>query len=630
MLDNSAISSEAPASILGYVRFCAEERAVFREAEDLTPSEWAEKYRVLPEGGHRPGPWSNEYAPHLVGPMDTFGEPWVREIILCSAPQGGKTEVALNCLGWAIEREPTTAMYVMPTQDKGDLAATRRIKTMISLCPPLASQALRSKTSHFRFLKSEIIMATGGSPSSISAEAARVIVVDEFDKMPEQSGKETSPRHLVKERKRSFLDEWKMVVISTPNDLGGNMDQEMAEADELRRYHVRCPECGKLQLMTHHRIQWPDDVHDGPEIERRKLARYACEGCPALWDDAARSDAVGLGEWIADKPVERPRIVAFHLPAWCVPWVSLSEVAAAYLAAKRGGIAEKKRWATQFKAVPWKTVESIGSDADILLARCALPAQTVPMEAVALTCGVDMQADGFWYVVRAWAKDFTSWLIHYGHLGAWEDLEEFLFKVSYPYQDRPDLRLPLWRVAMDTGGGVYDTGKSMTETAYLWLDKNRRGRGVPIWPTKGASGSQSMLIQPGKPLRLTPSGKPLRGGMRLLFLDTARWKEAVHFRLRAAAAGEPEAAWLHAETGADYSRQIMAEQMVRDVKKGLIWKQISHNNHLLDCEVSAMAAASTGWPGGGVNLIRHPLENQTAEASPRPKPAVARSKFMGG
>ena len=39
---------------------------------------------------------------------------------------------------------------------------------------------------------------------------------------------------------------------------------------------------------------------------------------------------------------------------------------------------------------------------EILAACCGLPPQTVPEQAVALSCGIDVQLSGFWFVVRVW------------------------------------------------------------------------------------------------------------------------------------------------------------------------------------------------------------------------------------
>ena len=47
--------------------------------EQLPISEWAEKYRVLDEASNISGRWSNSITPYLVGIMDTYLDPHVRE-----------------------------------------------------------------------------------------------------------------------------------------------------------------------------------------------------------------------------------------------------------------------------------------------------------------------------------------------------------------------------------------------------------------------------------------------------------------------------------------------------------------------------------------------------------------------
>jgi len=58
--------------------FTTQEREAWYVPPPMKPSEWAEKYRVLPKDqSAHPGPWRNERAPYLRGLMD-----------LCAAPGG--------------------------------------------------------------------------------------------------------------------------------------------------------------------------------------------------------------------------------------------------------------------------------------------------------------------------------------------------------------------------------------------------------------------------------------------------------------------------------------------------------------------------------------------------------------
>ena len=72
---------------------------VLRPAERLTVSEWAAKYRVLPDGNAIPGPWSNSVTPYLVEIMDAFSDDTVEEIVFVKPTQVGGTSAMENMLG---------------------------------------------------------------------------------------------------------------------------------------------------------------------------------------------------------------------------------------------------------------------------------------------------------------------------------------------------------------------------------------------------------------------------------------------------------------------------------------------------------------------------------------------------
>ena len=58
---------------------------------------------------------------------------------------------------------------------------------------------------------------------------------------------------------------------------------------------------------------------------------------------------------------------------------------------------------------------------------------------------------GFYFVVRAWARDGRSWLVQYGFLDDWSQVDRLLDS-TWPVEDREDVVMPLWRAAVDIGG----------------------------------------------------------------------------------------------------------------------------------------------------------------------------------
>ena len=90
----------------------------FKPPERLTVSQWAEKNRRLsPESSAEAGPWRNERTPYLVDIMDAFTDPKVNKLTVVAASQVGKSEVELNIIGYIIDQDPGSTIYVQPTLD---------------------------------------------------------------------------------------------------------------------------------------------------------------------------------------------------------------------------------------------------------------------------------------------------------------------------------------------------------------------------------------------------------------------------------------------------------------------------------------------------------------------------------
>jgi len=333
---------------------------------------------------------------------------------------------------------------------------------------------------------------------------------------------------------------------------------------------------------------------------------------------------------------KRPLKIGFHLPSWISPFVSLSEIAAAFLSGLTD-INKFKNFHNNHAAEPWKLTIISKDSEQILAARSLVPAQIVPEEAIALTCGVDVQEHGFWFAVRAWAPYMTSWLIHYGFLATWADVEKLIFDSSYPIGET-GRALRIFRAAVDTGGGKKFEDMTMTEETYFWLIKNQGRGGVELWGTKGSSTTLAGMLDLGKVILSTPAGKKLPAALRLLSVDTAKAKDQFHYRLQLASKDDtrvlPGAAFLHADTRADYVAQILAEEKQTNDKGYDEWINIHQRpNHLLDAEVLAAACVEMEFPGWGLRLLAERLkQQQEAEAARQSSgpsgPPVARSNWM--
>ena len=79
----------------------------FALADDLTVSQWADKYRRLsPESSAETGPWRTRKTPYLKDVMDAWTNPKIRHVVMVAASQVGKSECMNNIIGYIIDQDP--------------------------------------------------------------------------------------------------------------------------------------------------------------------------------------------------------------------------------------------------------------------------------------------------------------------------------------------------------------------------------------------------------------------------------------------------------------------------------------------------------------------------------------------
>ncbi len=115
----------------------------FKPPEELTVSEWADRNRRLsPETSAEAGPWRTSRTPYLKEPMDAFTDPKVRKIVMVAASQVGKSELEMNVIGYIMDQDPGSILFVQPSLDDARKFSRLRIAPMIR-----DSRVLRAKVS---------------------------------------------------------------------------------------------------------------------------------------------------------------------------------------------------------------------------------------------------------------------------------------------------------------------------------------------------------------------------------------------------------------------------------------------------------------------------------------------------
>lgn len=625
MADSSFLSftekSSAPAQPIGWF---SSEQAAWAPPEDITVSQWAEKYRVLPKQSAIPGPWRNSLTPYAIGVMDAFNDRRVEQITIMASVQSAKTESAYNMLAYTICQDPAPALVIMPTQ-KTLKKVNRRLRQMLFASQELLGHVTSDpddlRYESFHLDRMEIFFGTAGSEADLQFVEARVLLLDETDLYPPGAVK------MAVDRSTTYWNR-KIIKLSRPTVPDGHIYQEYLRSDR-RKFWVPCPHCGWFQVLSFWQVkhkgeilgQWPENHRDPEYIKAARAARYECEHCRAEIDDKDKPAMLQQGRWVPeDHPFDQATGAMPPVPAvshagfwWNVlysPFKNFSEAAAEFFDT-RGDRDKLRNFKTQWLAEPWKEVINVRPASALLQLRTERRPLVVPAGAAALTAGLDTHIRGFWCVIRAWRLEPPeSHLVRYGWLDTFEDVERWLFQDVYTSED--GLALPVWRAGIDTGGGEGEAGEAtMTEQVYAWLRRKGQGR---VFGVKGIS----RALAGGKKMQMSlidrmPSGRPLPGGIRLWLLDTGLIKDAIFSRI------ETGQFFLHAQTGEDYARHLSSEAKERDERGRTAWKvQGNQPNHLLDCEVYAAAMADPECWGGLLVLPRPPAPAAPTELKNQP------------
>ena len=205
----------------------------FKPPEDLTVAEWADRYRRLsPETSAEAGPWRTSRTPYLREPMESFTDPKIKKIVMVAASQVGKTELELNAIGYIIDQDPGTILFVHPSLDEAKKFSRLRIAPMIRDCKPLRAKVSDVKTRDSgntilqkSFPGGMLMLAGSNSASALASTPARYIIGDERDRWAVSAGTEGNPWNLAEARQTTFYNA-KAIEVSTPTIKGASNIEE--------------------------------------------------------------------------------------------------------------------------------------------------------------------------------------------------------------------------------------------------------------------------------------------------------------------------------------------------------------------------------------------------------------------
>ncbi|MGN0164354.1 MAG: terminase gpA endonuclease subunit [Candidatus Ornithomonoglobus sp.] len=554
-------------------------KKALRRPEQLTVSEWAEKYRRLDESSALPGPWHNSITPYLTGIMDCFNDPYIQHINFIKSTQVGGTEALINAIGWIVTQNPSPTMIVYPTDDLAKHISNDRLKPAFRYTPEIAAQFKEGNSSeiNLRFKNMTIYLRSGGSPSKLASTPIRYLFFDEIDKMQGASKKEASPYHLALERTGTFKYTRKIYTCSTPTIKSNYIYKIHCRADEQREYFVPCPHCGEYITLKWGQVRFEDDPDKKmTTAERAATAKYFCQVCGGEILDKQKPAMLKRGEWRDVKGTSKaaPRRVSFHINALYGFFTTWQDAAYEWLEAQ-GDPAALQNFFNSWLGEPWEDTK-IKTSEDMVLEHQADDLQgVVPEWAQLITIGADVQRNSVYFDIVAFGAEYTHQSIIHGQLMSLDELTPF---IAAEYAKADGTRLSVSLSCIDSGD---QTDKVYTYTYYTPYT-------VPV---KGTAENLNHY-------RVSTINKvdKVYNGMQLILVDGGKYKDLIATGLQ----NPPGygSCMVHANCDLDYARQLTSEHKVYKNRNKTEWqpKAAGIDNHYLDCRVYAMCAADIrGW-----------------------------------
>lgn len=515
------------------VRIPLRARRRVKPLEQHGSAEWQRKFRVMPKSGAKPGPWRDEFTPHLPQILDEYDKPWVREMYYCGPERDGKTNGMLSALGRGQTCAPGNFFYMMSNEKKSQQIFELMIKPMFSICSPLR-KLLTGRANDFRIddvkLNNGIIgfACHASSAASLASFPAKYLFADEVDKNDEVTGTETSSIELLRKRMRE-LEDGKLFAASTP--AGKFIYKLVYSSVQVFRFEMQCPHCHDWFIAGEEGLHIPD----GATVESLKSGEHVAmqhcqvEGCGAeLSHDEFRVARKNARKVIVNgDDVKRPESVGVHRSAWDCHLIPLKEIAIAKVKADTGGLAAKRDYAHGYKCEDHKTENISREETNILILCDDRPEGVLPdVDIAALLLTVDTQMNHFWYVLRAFAfgMEQESWQVRCGQLQTFAAIEQMMYEMEF--KNAAGLAHRINAVAIDTGGTKHEgDDHSRTYEVYNWAIQH-----PIVYPFKGAK-RQAAPYRASNQQFFPGTNKAIPGGLKLYNVNANFYKDELDRRL---------------------------------------------------------------------------------------------------
>lgn len=620
----------------------------YRPPENITTSQWAEKYRVLSrESAAEAGPWRNSRTPYMVEIMDAFDDPRVHDIAVVAMSQTGKSELELNTIGKIIHQDPAPILYVHPNIEEAKKFSTVRVAPMIRDCKVLRDRVadIKSRDTKNTILQKSfpggmLTMVGSQTPSALASMPVKNLLGDEIDRWALSAGAEGDPWELAEKRTTTFYNA-KRMAVSTPTNKGASRIADLFDKGTQEKWYSRCPHCGAWHEVLFGDIKFDfEAIKNGRKVNYKlNSVHWCCPSCGCLSTEKEMRDAPA--KWVAENPeaIKRGRR-SFWVNAFFSPWRSWDEICIKFLEVRK----DPQQLKVFYNTILGQLWEDRGDldDEDTYLARredYGTREDNTPVElpdgVLVLTCGVDTQDDRLEYEV-----------VGHGHYGETWGIKKGII-MGDPNDDAPWLRLDdvvshVYKFANGRGLTIsltfVDSGGHKTQSVYRHCRERLSRR---VFAIKGQGGDGVPYTKPPSKVKIVVNGKAI-GETWLYVLGVDAGKADIMSALKVQEPGPKYCHFPKGETwGYDltFFNGLLSEKLVMKTERGRTrwaWEKLPghERNEALDCRNYALAAFRVLDPDMDAVAARLRGLSQDTQAKPqaaqKPRSKVRRSSAAGG
>lgn len=563
--------------------------------ENLTVTEWAECKRYLStEASAEPGLWRTSRTPYLRAIMDAFTDPKIRHIVFVAASQVGKTEVINNIIGYIIDQNPGSILFVHPTTIDAREFSKLRIAPMIRDSPAVRRRisAPKSRDSGNTLLQKTypggILTLCGSNEAhALASKPIRYVFGDERDRWAASAGTEGDPWELAMARQTTFYNA-KAVEVSTPTIRGSSNIAKSFAKGTMERWKSQCPHCGEF-----HEIQWKNIRYDSEETVVNHERTYTvsnvmwiCPGCACVSDETTMKKQPA--RWEADNPAAYANGVrSFWLNAFVSPWASWESICLKY----QNALGDSGKMQVVYNTCFGQLWEDRGDtqDPDTLMGRREIYEAELPEGVLVLTAGVDTQDDRFEYEIVGHGHFGETWGIEKGIImgrpddpATWDSLDMMVFDRVLRFKDGLGLKVSI---------SFVDEGGHFTGEVRRFCQQRIQKK---VYCIKGFPGPDRPFTSPPKKQKIIIKNRYL-GTVWQYQLGVDSGKQMVMDNLKVQAPGPKYCHFpLRDDYGAMYFNGLLSEHLVPEGKtrQRWVWQKIQghERNEPLDCRNYALAA----------------------------------------